>query len=185
MVFISRIRHFPSLHATDHPGLNYREPTFCPGESAISCIYLREIMLGTSFDKSTYGLLSCRNIQTKQEAFPAHSYGLMVLSAAPYVSSFLVSTVTRVIYIRISASLLPDDDEPVIPYDRGFGGRVNNGSVSPLIILNACRTMSLDNYLRYLRTVTDVAFYEMGWLVSLLCIVSVEVALFWITLCCL
>ncbi|OJJ87695.1 uncharacterized protein ASPGLDRAFT_142242 [Aspergillus glaucus CBS 516.65] len=108
---------------------------------------------------------------------PANSYGLMVLSATPYVLSFLASAVTRVIYIRVSASLLPDDDEPVIPYDRG-GSRINNGSVSPLIILNACRTISLDNYLRYLRTVTDVAFYEMGWLVFLLCIVSVEVALF-------
>lgn len=109
--------------------------------------------------------------------FPANSYGLIALSAVPYVSSFLVSTVTRFIYVHVSASLLPDDDEPVVPFDRGSRGRDNNGSIS-LIILNACRTVGSVNYLRYLRTVTDVAFYEMAWLVFFFSIVSVEVALF-------
>lgn len=105
-------------------------------------------------------------------------YGLMALAAIPYISSFAVSAVTRVVYTRVSAALLPEDDELTVPFDRSFGGRVDNDSAPPLVVLSAWRSLSPDNYMRYLSTVVDVARHEAGGLVLLFCIVFAEVALF-------
>lgn len=106
------------------------------------------------------------------------AYGLMALAAIPYISSFAVSAMTRVVYTRVSAALLPEDDELTVSFDRSFRGRVDNDSASPLVVLSAWRSLSPDNYMRYLSTATDVALHEAGGLVLLFWIVFVEIALF-------
>ncbi|KAJ5420420.1 hypothetical protein N7465_002939 [Penicillium sp. CMV-2018d] len=56
--------------------------------------------------------------------------------------------------------MLPDDDEPVVPFDRSFGGRAGNNETHCLTIIDAFRTMALQNWYRYLKTVWEVFCYE-------------------------
>lgn len=38
--------------------------------------------------------------------------------------AFLLSIPARVIFIRVAASMLPEEDETIVPFDRSFGGKV-------------------------------------------------------------
>lgn len=73
----------------------------------------------------------------------------------PIALEFLTSILTRAIYIRVAASLLPDDDETIIPFDPSFGGRVRNNEAHCLGILDAINTMSLQNWHHYRRIVRE------------------------------
>lgn len=86
--------------------------------------------------------------------------GSVVFLAVPVILEYLTSIFTRAIYIRVAASMLPDDDESVIPFDRSFGGRARNNETYCLTIIDAFRTMPLQNWYRYLKIVWEVVCYE-------------------------
>lgn len=88
------------------------------------------------------------------------TFGSVVFLAIPVVSEYLASIFTRAIYIRVAASMLPDDDESVIPFVRSFGGRARNNETYCLTIIDAFRTMALQNWYRYLKIVWEVFCYE-------------------------
>lgn len=87
----------------------------------------------------------------------------MTLFVLPLSISYLFSAVTRAVYIRVAAALLPAEDEYIVPFDGTFGTRNNGRRTSPLVILDACRTITKEGFFRYLRTIQDVAFFE--WLI--------------------
>ncbi|KAJ5379701.1 uncharacterized protein N7496_002129 [Penicillium cataractarum] len=48
---------------------------------------------------------------------------LMVMGF-PALLAFVVSVPARVIFVRVAASMLPEEDETIVPFDRSFGGKV-------------------------------------------------------------
>lgn len=66
---------------------------------------------------------------------------------------FLVSVPAEVIFTRVAASTLPEDDESIVPFDRSFGGKVapaiTGGGV--LSIADAWNTFDRDGWRRYIK----------------------------------
>lgn len=52
-------------------------------------------------------------------------YRFMGASVIPAILAFLISMPARVIFIRVAASMLPEEDETIVPFDRSFGGKVS------------------------------------------------------------
>ncbi|KAJ5593826.1 uncharacterized protein N7459_000034 [Penicillium hispanicum] len=48
----------------------------------------------------------------------------LAASAVPALLALLISIPARVIFVRVAASMLPEEDETVVPFDRSFGGKV-------------------------------------------------------------
>lgn len=43
----------------------------------------------------------------------------------PAILAFLLTIPARVIFVRVAASMLPEEDETIVPFDRSFGGKVS------------------------------------------------------------
>jgi hypothetical protein len=56
-------------------------------------------------------------------------YRFMGATVIPAILAFWITMPARVIFIRVAASMLPEEDETIVPFDRSFGGKV-----SPAII---------------------------------------------------
>jgi hypothetical protein len=104
----------------------------------------------------------------------AENLGGLVCFLMPYVLELFASTVTRAIYIRVAASMLPDDDEPIVPFDRSFGGRARNARRYCLSIFDAVRTMPLLNWYRCAKIVWGVLWCEQMWVACLFIAIAVE-----------
>ncbi|KAJ5320066.1 hypothetical protein N7508_000349 [Penicillium antarcticum] len=100
--------------------------------------------------------------------------GILIFFFAPYVSEIFVSTVMRTIYIRVAASMLPDNDEPIVPFDRSFGGRARTSERYCLGIFDAVRTMPFLNWYRYAKIIWEVLWYEEIWAVVLGIVLAME-----------
>ncbi|KAJ6099963.1 hypothetical protein N7467_001498 [Penicillium canescens] len=100
--------------------------------------------------------------------------GGMIFYIMPYASELFVSTMTRAIYIRVAVSMLPDNDEPIVTFDRSFGGRARNDGRYCLSIFDAVRTMRFLNWYRYAKIVWEVFWYEEMWALFFCIAVAVE-----------
>ncbi|RDW58992.1 uncharacterized protein DSM5745_11198 [Aspergillus mulundensis] len=67
--------------------------------------------------------------------------------------SWLASFPARVIFVRVAASMLPAEDEAIIPFDRSFDGKVAPEVVGGgvLSITDAWKTMDRDGWKRYVK----------------------------------
>ena len=92
----------------------------------------------------------------------------------PVALEFLTSILTRAIYIRVAASMLPDDDESIIPFDPSFGGRARNNETLCLSILDAIKTMRLQNWHHYRRIVREVLQYEFPFFFLFIIAIALE-----------
>ena len=92
----------------------------------------------------------------------------------PVALEFLTSILTRAIYIRVAASMLPDDDESIIPFDPSFGGRARNNETLCLSILDAIKTMRLQNWHHYRRIVREVLQYEFSFAFLFIIAIALE-----------
>jgi hypothetical protein len=46
----------------------------------------------------------------------------LVVMGVPALFAFLIAIPARVIFVRVAASMLPEEDETIVPFDRSFGG---------------------------------------------------------------
>lgn len=70
----------------------------------------------------------------------------------PRVVVYLAVIVTRAIFIRVAASMLPKEDKPIIPFDRSFGGKLKpsiRGSNGCLTLSNAWITFDWPSRIRF------------------------------------
>ncbi|GES59618.1 ubiquitin conjugating enzyme [Aspergillus terreus] len=84
---------------------------------------------------------------------------------APCVLSFLVSIPARAIFLRVAASMLPDEDEAIVPFDRSFGGKVVPailGGSGKLSIRDAWKTFDGPARMRYCKVIAKVFAMEVG-----------------------
>ncbi|KAJ5826232.1 hypothetical protein N7474_003370 [Penicillium riverlandense] len=77
---------------------------------------------------------------------------IQIVSMLPLALAYLTSLATQAIYIRVAASMLPSEDEPLVPFDRSFGGQARNSQTYSLRIKDA-RTGKAQNSIRYLNMV--------------------------------
>ncbi|PKY01027.1 hypothetical protein P168DRAFT_292932 [Aspergillus campestris IBT 28561] len=76
--------------------------------------------------------------------------------SGPALLSFLVSIPARAIFIRVAASMLPEDHEAIVPFDRSFGGKVVPailGGSGKLGIADAWRTFDRAARIRYVKAI--------------------------------
>ncbi|KAA8649599.1 hypothetical protein EYZ11_005953 [Aspergillus tanneri] len=74
----------------------------------------------------------------------------------PSLCSFLASIPARAIFIRVAASMLPEEDEAIVPFDRSFGGKVVPailGGSGKLSISDAWKTFDCSARARYFKAV--------------------------------
>ncbi|CAG8152344.1 unnamed protein product, partial [Penicillium nalgiovense] len=95
----------------------------------------------------------------------------------PPVVVYLAVIVTRAIFIRVAASMLPEEDKPIIPFDRSFGGKLKpsiRGSNGCLTLSDAWVTFDWPSRIRFTKfmfTSEGIALALQG-AVTLVCLSS-------------
>ena len=102
--------------------------------------------------------------------------GNIAFLTVPIASEYLASIFTGALYVRVAASMLPYNDQSAVPFDRSFGGRATN-EAHCLSILDAFRTMKVQNWYRYLKIVWEV--FLIDYLLVCLSIVVIVVELYY------
>lgn len=114
-----------------------------------------------AYERIPYPLTTCANI---------------VFHAIPIVSEYSASILTGAMYVRVAASMLPENEQTVVPFDRSFGGRAKNGTRC-LSILDAFRTMKVQNWYRYLKNGWEVLIREYVWVCFSIIVIAMELYL--------
>lgn len=109
--------------------------------------------------------------------FTDNSWQNLTSVAVPFLSYLLASAMTRGIYVRVAAGMLPDDVEPVVPFVRTSGRRDCRYSISSLI-LNSCKTVTGDQCCRYLNRLSDAVFSQIFAFYAVLFLVMIEGSFF-------
>ncbi|KAF7715189.1 Uncharacterized protein PECH_005574 [Penicillium ucsense] len=76
----------------------------------------------------------------------AFGYGI------PALLAWVVQIPAQVIFVRVAASMLPEEDETIVPFDRSFGGKVQTeimGGSGHIGLLDAWRTFDWPARVRY------------------------------------
>lgn len=110
-------------------------------------------------------------------AIPA-GLGLLVLHLVLYV---LIKMPAEVTFIRVAASMLPEDDETIVPFDRSFGGKVTPeiiGGQGKIGIVDAWRSFGWGSRMRFLSVVTKVFMIQTGIILAFGAVLSAESAIF-------
>ncbi|KAJ5610218.1 hypothetical protein N7510_006937 [Penicillium lagena] len=79
--------------------------------------------------------------------------GVLAASILPAIFALLVSIPARGIFTRVAASMLPEEDDPVVPFDRHFGGNVwpeTDGS-GKIGLMDAWTTFEWASRIRYVK----------------------------------
>lgn len=99
--------------------------------------------------------------------------GNIAFLTIPIVSQYLASIFTGALYVRAAASILPDNDQSVVPFDRSFGVRAKN-ETHCLSILDAFSTIKVQNWYRYLKIGWEVFIYEIVWAGFFILLIALE-----------
>jgi hypothetical protein len=78
----------------------------------------------------------------------------MVVGLISLVSTFLVVIPAKVTLTRVQASLLPEDQETIVPFDRSFGGKVVPevvGGTGMIGLLDAWKTFGFHSRIRLIK----------------------------------
>ncbi|KKK20189.1 hypothetical protein ARAM_001756 [Aspergillus rambellii] len=112
--------------------------------------------------KCIHGLDDYDNVLRGTPSSPiAFRSAMNVISITAFVS-WLTSIPARAIFIRVAASMLPEEDEAIVPFDRSFGGKVVPGVVGAgvLSISDAWKTFDWDGRKRYLKALFKAVTIE-------------------------
>ncbi|RJE26727.1 hypothetical protein PHISCL_00958 [Aspergillus sclerotialis] len=85
--------------------------------------------------------------------------------AGPSLLAFLVAIPARAIFVRVAASMLPEEDEAIVPFDRTFGGKVAPailGGSGKLGIVDAWKTFDRPAFVRYVKVIFKVFAIEVA-----------------------
>lgn len=85
--------------------------------------------------------------------------GTLGVAALNLVLYLLVDMPAHVTFIRVAASMLPEDDETIVPFDRTFGGKVTPeivGGAGKIGIVDAWRSFDWASRVRFVKVVGKV-----------------------------
>lgn len=94
--------------------------------------------------------------------FVSGGLGLTALYLVLYV---LIQMPAEVTFIRVAASMLPEDDEAIVPFDRSFGGKVTPeivGGQGKIGIVDAWRSFNWGSRMRFLNVVGRVFLLQIA-----------------------
>jgi hypothetical protein len=118
-----------------------------------ACLYV-PLELFNAFGLGPYAedpsLLRNATHQVQKEVIMKTSFVVL----APIVIGFLILIPATITLRRVQASMLPDEDEAIIPFDRTFGGKVQPvvaGGSGAVSMLDAWRTFDRGSRIRYLK----------------------------------
>lgn len=89
-------------------------------------------------------------------------FGVMALFLVLYI---LVEMPAEVTFIRVAASMLPEDDETIVPFDRSFGGKVTPeiiGGQGKIGIVDAWKSFSWGSRVRFLTVVGKIFLLQVA-----------------------
>jgi hypothetical protein len=104
----------------------------------------------------------------------------MMVMGVPALFAFLISIPARVIFVRVAASMLPEEDETIVPFDRSFGGKVQPqivGGSGHIGLLDAWTTFDWAARVRFAKVIGKTIAIEvaLGLLAGILLFVQVFV----------
>jgi hypothetical protein len=91
--------------------------------------------------------------------------GCLGLAALSLVLYLLIEMPAHVIFIRVAASMLPEEDETIVPFDRSFGGKVTPqivGGAGKIGIVEAWQSFDWASRMRFVKVAGKVFLMEMG-----------------------
>lgn len=106
--------------------------------------------------------------------------GSLVVNILPAVFSLLISVPARGIFTRVAASMLPEEDDPIVPFDRLFGGKVKpetTGGSGKLSLMDAWTTFEWAARFRYVKIILKSLAIEVALGVVGILLVMGELAL--------
>ncbi|KAJ5779862.1 hypothetical protein N7457_007582 [Penicillium paradoxum] len=89
---------------------------------------LQEVLIGVTFflPMAVANFAGWLDVSGDLEVPPIVAiYRFVGVSVVPAIFAFLISIPARVIFVRVAASMLPEEDETIVPFDRSFGGKVS------------------------------------------------------------
>ncbi|OQE42875.1 hypothetical protein PENCOP_c003G01234 [Penicillium coprophilum] len=92
-------------------------------------------------------------------------YRFMGASVIPAVLAFLISMPARVIFIRVAASMLPEEEETIVPFDRSFGGKVSpaiTGGSGKIGLMDAWTTFDWAARVRFAKVIGKTFAMQMA-----------------------
>lgn len=92
----------------------------------------------------------------------------LAVSALPAILSFLFSIPGRVIFVRVAASMLPEEDETIVPFDRSFGGKVQPsivGGSGKIGLRDAWTTFDWAGRVRFVKVIAKAFAIEVALVV--------------------
>ncbi len=114
------------------------------------------------------------------EVSPDDIWKLVVISVAFVVVYVFLFIPTMVILVRVQASLLPVDDEPIVPFDRSFQGRIEPQVVDGrgyATISDAWATFSKAGWRRLIILFIKIGIFSVAAYVITCAVLVVEVLL--------
>ncbi|KAJ5929929.1 hypothetical protein N7466_005422 [Penicillium verhagenii] len=108
------------------------------------------------------------NITPQNDNNLSDMYQCMAITTIPVILAFLIAVPARVIFIRVAASMLPEDQETIVPFDRSFGGKVRpellggNGTVG---LLDAWKTFDWAGRVRFFKVLLKTIAMDMAVIV--------------------
>ncbi|KAJ5549616.1 hypothetical protein N7513_006850 [Penicillium frequentans] len=89
----------------------------------------------------------------------------LAVTTVPAILAFLVTVPARVIFVRVAASMLPEDQETIVPFDRSFGGKVQPaivGGSGKIGLLDAWKTFDWASRVRFVKVILKTFAMEMA-----------------------
>ncbi|PGH23552.1 hypothetical protein AJ80_02332 [Polytolypa hystricis UAMH7299] len=106
--------------------------------------------------------------------------GMLAIFGLSLVLTVLVDIPATVTMIRVGASMLPEEDESIVPFDRTFGGRTTNalvGGSGKIGMLDAWKTFTWPARVRLVKLLAKVLAVALAIGALAGAVVSLEVAL--------
>lgn len=89
----------------------------------------------------------------------------LAVMAVPATLAFFIAIPARVIFIRVAASMLPEEDETIVPFDRSFGGKVQPqivGGSGKIGLVDAWKTFDWAARVRFVKVVLKTFAIEVA-----------------------
>jgi hypothetical protein len=105
-------------------------------------------------------------------------FGLFALFLVLYI---LIQMPAEVTFTRVAASMLPEDDETIVPFDRSFGGKVTPeivGGQGKIGIVDAWKSFSWGSRMRFLTVVGKVFLLQVALGLVFVVVLFAEVLIF-------
>ncbi|KAL4963497.1 uncharacterized protein BDV14DRAFT_176659 [Aspergillus stella-maris] len=114
--------------------------------------------------KLVHGTKELDQIRDGKSGSPETFRTAMNMISLATLFSWIASFPARIIFIRVAASMLPDEDEAIVPFDRSFGGKVEPSVVGSgvLSIVDAWKTFDRDGWKRYIKALVKGALIQAG-----------------------